>query len=49
MEDVTDGIALSEFTPDDFRIELINYIEANRERLRERASWVVCSRPAAEG
>ena len=35
MEDVSDGIALSEFTLDDFRIELINYIEANRERLHE--------------
>lgn len=35
IEDVTDGIALSEFTLDDFRIELIKYIEANRERLQE--------------
>lgn len=35
MEDVTDGIALSEFTLDDFRIELINYIEANRELLEK--------------
>lgn len=35
MEDVTDGIALSEFTLDDFRIELINYIEANREKLQQ--------------
>ena len=33
IEDVTDGIALSEFTLDDFRIELMNYIEANREIL----------------
>ncbi len=33
MEDVTDGIALSEFTLDDFRIELTNYIEVNREML----------------
>lgn len=35
MEDVTDGIALSEFTLDDFRIELINYIEANKEKLQK--------------
>ena len=35
LEDVTDGISLSEFTLDDFRIELINYIEANKERLHE--------------
>lgn len=34
IEDVTDGIALSEFTLDDFRIDLTNYIEANRERLQ---------------
>lgn len=35
MEDVSDGIALSEFTLDDFRIELINYIESNRELLEK--------------
>lgn len=35
IEDVTDGIALSEFTLDDFRIDLINYIEANREILHQ--------------
>lgn len=35
LEEVTDGISLSEFTLDDFRIELTNYIEANRERLHE--------------
>ncbi|TAN42552.1 MAG: ATP-dependent helicase [Nitrospirae bacterium] len=33
MEDVSDGIALSEFTLDDFRIELTNYIQANKEKL----------------
>ncbi|MDX9713921.1 MAG: helicase-related protein [Dissulfurispiraceae bacterium] len=35
MEDVSDGIALSEFTLDDFRIELINYIESNMELLEK--------------
>lgn len=35
IEDVTDGIALSEFTLDDFRIELTNYIQANREILEK--------------
>ena len=33
LEDVTDGVSLSEFTLDDFRIELANYIEANRLKL----------------
>ncbi|HLA28863.1 MAG TPA: helicase-related protein [Syntrophales bacterium] len=35
LEDVTDGVSLSEFTLDDFRIELANYIEANRKQLEE--------------
>jgi Helicase conserved C-terminal domain/PLD-like domain/SNF2-related domain len=33
LEDVNDGVSLSEFTLDDFRIELANYIEANRKAL----------------
>jgi SNF2 family DNA or RNA helicase len=48
MEDVTDGIALSEFTLDDFRIELINYIEANRERLHEAPLGLYAVVPAPE-
>jgi hypothetical protein len=35
MDDVNDGVSLSEFTLDDFRIELANYIEANRKQLEE--------------
>ena len=35
LEDVTGGVALSEFTLDDFRVELTNYIEANRQKLQE--------------
>ena len=35
LEDVTDSVSLSEFTLDDFRIELANYIEANRKILEE--------------
>ena len=35
LEDVNDGVSLSEFTLDDFRIELANYIEANRKVLEE--------------
>jgi superfamily II DNA or RNA helicase len=35
LEDITDGVSLSEFTLDDFRVELANYIEANRKALEE--------------
>ncbi|MDZ4819817.1 MAG: helicase-related protein [Planctomycetota bacterium] len=35
LEDFNESVALSEFTLDDFRIELSKYIEANRELLRE--------------
>lgn len=35
IEDVSDGVALSEFTLDDFRMELTKYIEANREKLHD--------------
>lgn len=48
MEDVTDGIALSEFTLDDFRIELTNYIEANRERLQEAPLGLYAVVPAPQ-
>ena len=30
-----DAVSLSEFTLDDFRIELMNYLEANKEKLKE--------------
>jgi hypothetical protein len=33
LEDFNDSVSLSEFTLDDFRIELARYIEANREQL----------------
>ena len=33
LEDFNEGVALTEFTLDDFRLELLRYIEANRERL----------------
>ncbi|MDO8447021.1 MAG: helicase-related protein [Deltaproteobacteria bacterium] len=35
LEDVTDGVSLSEFTLDDFRIELASYIEANKKQLED--------------
>ena len=38
LEDFSESVALSEFTLDDFRIELARYIEANRTQL-EQAPW----------
>ena len=35
LEDFNESVALSEFTLDDFRIELANYIQANRTALEE--------------
>ena len=35
LEDFNESIALNEFTLDDFRAELLGFIEANRERLEE--------------
>lgn len=35
LEDFTESVALSEFTLEDFRIELVKYIEANRKLLQE--------------
>jgi len=35
LEDFSESVALSEFTLDDFRIELARYIEANRTQLEQ--------------
>lgn len=35
LEEMDDAVSLSEFTLDDFRIELMNYLEANKEKLKE--------------
>jgi superfamily II DNA/RNA helicase len=35
LEELDDNISLSEFTLDDFRIELFNYIEENKKKLEE--------------
>ena len=35
LEDFEDNISLTEFTLDDFRIELSNYIDANKEKLQQ--------------
>ena len=35
LEEFSETVALSEFTLDDFRMELLSYIQANREKLEE--------------
>jgi SNF2 family DNA or RNA helicase len=35
LEDLGDSVSLTEFTLDDFRLELLKYIEANREKLAD--------------
>ena len=35
LEDFNESVNLSEFTLDDFRIDLVNYLEANRRKLQE--------------
>lgn len=37
LEDFNENISLNEFTLDDFRMELLNYIESNRKALQEAA------------
>ncbi len=48
LEDVTDGVSLSEFTLDDFRIELANYIEANRQKLESAPLGLYAVVPAPQ-
>lgn len=35
LEDLGDSVSLTEFTLDDFRLELLKYIEANKDKLEE--------------
>ncbi len=35
LEDFNESVALNEFTLDDFRIDLMNYIESNRKTLED--------------
>jgi len=38
LEDMDENVSLSEFTLDDFRIELMNYLEANKALLKDSSS-----------
>jgi hypothetical protein len=42
LEDFNESVALSEFTLDDFRIELMKYIEANRTQLEQSPLVLLC-------
>lgn len=34
LEDIDDGVSLTDFTLDDFRIDLVNFLDKNREKLQ---------------
>jgi len=49
MEDVSDGASLSDFTLDDFIMELMGYLEANRKALEEAPNGLYAVVPAPAG
>ncbi|MCF6176132.1 MAG: SNF2-related protein [Victivallaceae bacterium] len=49
LEELEENISLSEFTLDDFRIELTNYIEKNRERLQKSPLGLYAVVPSPSG
>jgi hypothetical protein len=50
LEDFNESVALNEFTLDDFRMDLSNYVEANREKLQDAPlacmAWCPVTPPA---
>ena len=49
MEDVSDGASLSDFTLDDFIMELMGYLEANRKTLEDAPDGLYAVVPAPTG
>ena len=49
LEDMDESISLTDFTLDDFRIELLNFIENNRNRLKESPLGLYAVVPAPGG
>jgi hypothetical protein len=49
LEDMDETISLTDFTLDDFRIELLNYIESNRTRLNNSPIGLYAVVPAPGG
>ncbi|MGH7453781.1 MAG: helicase-related protein, partial [bacterium] len=48
LEEINENVSLTEFTLDDFRIDLLNYIEKNREQLRDTPCGLYAVVPARE-
>ena len=49
LEEMDETISLTDFTLDDFRIELLNFIEANRKRLKDSPMGLYAVVPAPGG
>ncbi len=49
LEELDENISLSEFTLDDFRIELSNYIEKNRQKLEDAPFGLYAVAPSPSG
>ena len=48
LEDMDENISLTDFTLDDFRIELLNYIQSNRKKLEEAPLGLYAVVPSAD-
>ncbi|HDT12643.1 MAG TPA: ATP-dependent helicase, partial [Candidatus Marinimicrobia bacterium] len=49
LEDMDETISLTDFTLDDFRIELLNFLESNRKRLHEAPFGLYAIAPSPSG
>ena len=49
LEEMDDNVSLSEFTLDDFRVELMNYLENNRKILEEAPFGLYAVTPTLDG
>jgi len=49
LEDMDETVSLTDFTLDDFRIELLNFIESNRRRLKDSPMGLYAVVPAPGG
>ncbi|MGK5092034.1 helicase-related protein [Deltaproteobacteria bacterium TL4] len=49
LEDMDETVSLTDFTLDDFRIELLNFLESNRKRLKESPLGLYAVVPSPSG
>lgn len=49
LEDMEDNVSLNEFTLDDFRIELMNYLDSNRKQLEQAPLGLYAVTPTLDG